>query len=64
MRGQMTIDTIFAIFENFFLKKMGYPRPLFKTKNKFYNKLMWKNVNPVSGAGIQNHDLLIMSLLL
>ena len=25
---------------------------------------MWKNVHPVSGAGIQTHNLLIMSLLL
>ena len=24
---------------------------------------MWKNVQPVSGAGIQTHDLLDMSLL-
>ena len=31
---------------------------------KFYNKLIWKNVHPVSGAGIQTHNLLIMSLLL
>ena len=54
-----------------FFKKMGHPRPLFRLfsvfSNKhylFYNKLMWKNVYLVSGAGIWTHNLLILSLLL
>ena len=50
---------------------MDYLWPLFRLflvftnkKYKFYNKLMRKNVNLVSGARIQTHNLLIMSLLL
>ena len=35
---------------------------LFKQAMQFYNKLMWKNVHLVSGAGIWRHNLLIMSL--
>ena len=29
----------------------------------FYNKSMWKIVHPVSGTGIQTHDLLITRCL-
>ena len=29
----------------------------------FYNILMWKNVHPVSGAGIQTHNLSNVTLL-
>ena len=32
------------------------------SKNNIFNKSMWKNVHQVSGAGIQTHDFLIMSL--
>ena len=36
----------------------------FQTNNtKFYNKLMWRIVRPISDTGIQTLDLLIMSLL-
>ena len=51
--------------------KMRHPRPLFRlfsvffkqTSKQFYNKLMWKNVQPVYGTGIRTHDLQNMSLL-
>ena len=50
---------------------MGHPRPLFRSFSVFFKHKMQilqqinvKNVRPVSSAGIQTHDLLIMSLLL
>ena len=54
-----------------FLKKMCRPRPLFhlfsvflkQTSIQFCNRLMWKNVHPVYGAGIRTHDLQNRSLL-
>ena len=30
---------------------------------KNYDKLMWKTIHQVSGAGIRTHNLLIISLL-
>ena len=50
---------------------MGHPRtlsPLFlvfsNKQYKFLHQINVKNVHTVSGAGIQTHNLLIMSLLL
>ena len=34
-----------------------------KQKVHFYNNLMWKNVHPVSGTGIQTYNHLVMSQL-
>ena len=34
---------------------------IFKQTLQIYSILMWKNVHPESGAGIQTHNLLIMS---
>ena len=53
----------------FFLSlRMCHPRPLYRLisvfsnkQYKFYKKLMWKNVHPVSGTEIWTHNLLIMS---
>ena len=50
---------------------MDHPRPLFnlflvffrQISIKFYNKLMWKNVHPVSSTVIGTHDLQNVSLL-
>ena len=48
---------------------MSHPRPifvyfrLFKHILQFYCKLMWKNVHPKYGTGIQTHYLWSMSLL-
>ena len=36
---------------------------LFKQTKQFLQQFMWKNVRPVSGARIQTHDLLDVSLL-
>ena len=48
----------------------GHPRPLFiyfrsfsSKHHNLNNKLMWKNVHPVYGAGIQTNDIQSMSLL-
>ena len=53
------------------LFKIGHPPAsfyfifVFSSKQyNFYNKSMWKNINPVYGAGIRTHDLQFMSLLL
>ena len=51
--------------------KMGQSRPLFlfifglfkQTLLQFLQQINVKNVHPVSGAGIQTHNLLITSLL-
>ena len=50
---------------------MGHPRPLFTLFSVFFKQTIQilqqtnvKNVFPVSGARIQTHDLLIMSILL
>ena len=54
---------------DFFLKKGPTPASfsfIFVFSNKHcnsYNKQMWKNVHPASGAGIQTHNLLITNLL-
>ena len=52
-------------------QKVGQSRPLFvyfrsfsNKQYKFYNKYIWKNVHPISGARIRTHNFLIMSLLL
>ena len=45
------------------LASIGFILDLFKHTIKFNSKLLWKNDNPVFGAGIQTHDLLNMSLL-
>ena len=54
----------------FFFKKWAisasfivYFRPFQTNINIFYNNVMWKNVHPVSGAGIRTHDILYVSLL-
>ena len=50
---------------------MGHPRLLFHLFSDFFKQTIQilqqinvKNVHPVSGAGIQTHDLLSMNLLL
>ena len=55
----------------YFFKKMGHPRPPFRLFQVFFKQTIQilqqidvKNVHPVSGAGVQTHNLLIMSLLL
>ena len=48
----------------FFKKQMGHSRPLFSLLSVFFKQINVKNVHPESGAGIQTHNLLIMSLLL
>ena len=50
---------------------MGHPRPLLSfifclfqiNITIFLQQYMWENVLPVSGTGIQTHDLLEVSLL-
>ena len=49
---------------------MSHPRPLihlfsvfFKQTLQIVQQINVKNAHPVSGAGIQTHNLLIMSLL-
>ena len=55
----------------YFFKKMGHPRSPFRLFQVFFkqtiqilHQIYVKNVHPVSGAGVQTHNLLIMSLLL
>ena len=46
---------------------MAPSRPHFRSfsykQDNFYNNVMWKNIQPVSGAGFQTHYLLNVSLL-
>ena len=49
-----------AILDLFFFYFRSFA---YKHQNSFYNKLMWKNVHPVYGAGIRTHDLQIACLI-